>query len=88
MNKFLMTSAAIASLVLGTAVAMADDTAPLPAGGPAAQASGPLVGSTVEIAGVVVAVTVAGLVTINSDNDSLPPVSPPPTSTPTSGTGA
>ena len=80
MNKFLMTSAAVVSLVLGSAVAMAEDTAPLPAGGPAAQSeSGPTFGSPLEIAGVVVAVTVAGLVAIDSDNDSLPPITPPPT---------
>ena len=87
MKKFLMTSAAILSLGFGS-VALADDTAPLAAGGPAAQGMGlPVVGSTLEIAGVVVAVTVAGLVAIDSDNDSLPPQTTPPSTTISTGGG-
>ncbi|MFZ1992135.1 MAG: hypothetical protein WAW96_20465 [Alphaproteobacteria bacterium] len=80
--------AASASAIVGATVSMADNVAPLPAGGPAAQseAGGLSTGTIVEIGGVLFAVTIAGLVAVNSDSSSsstLPtPSAPSTTSTP------
>lgn len=78
--------AAATSMVVGASVSMADNAAPLPAGGPAAQAeaAGLSTGTIVEIGGVLFAVTVAGLVAVNSDNNS--DTAPTPATTSTSST--
>ena len=71
-RNLVMFGAAAASAIAGTTVSMADNVAPLPAGGPAAQAeaAGLSTGTIIEIGGVLFAVTVAGLVAVNSDSNS------------------
>jgi hypothetical protein len=85
--------AAAISMVLCTTVSMADNVAPLPAGGPAAQseAGGITPGTIIAVGGVLLAATVAGLVVINSDSNtpsSLPTIStvPAPGTTQTTST--
>ena len=72
-RDFLLFGAAATSLVLSGTVSMADNAAPLAAGGPAAQAeSGPAIGTVVEIGGILFVVTVAGLVAVSNDKGAPP----------------
>ncbi len=69
--------ASLTSMISGSAVSMADEVKPLPAGGPAAQSelAGLAPGTIIEIGGILFAVTVAGLIAVNSDSksNSAPP---------------
>lgn len=82
--------AAATSMVAASALSMADEAKPLSAGGPAAQAetAGLAPGTIIEIGGVLFAVTVAGLVAVNADDnsDSVPPTVATTPSTSTSST--
>ena len=68
-----------ATSLVGTPASMADDAKPLPAGGPSAESvAGLTPGTYIEIGGVLFAVTVGGLVAVNSDHNKdnpLPTVS-------------
>ena len=75
LREILLFGVAATSLVLGASFATADETAPapLPAGGPAAQSeAGITTGEVIEVGGILVAVSIAGLVALNSDDDSPP----------------
>jgi len=82
-----MLGAAVGSAVASATVSMADNVAPLPAGGPAAQAEagGLSAGTIIEIGGALFAVTVAGLVAVNSDDNSNSSA-PTPSTTPSTAT--
>jgi len=79
LRDLILSSAAVAGLVIAPTLAAASQTAatdtqqPLTAGGPAAQSeNGPAIGSIVEIGGALFVVTVAGLVALSNDNGSTP----------------
>ena len=79
---------AVAASTVAATMTMADNVAPLPAGGPAAQAQagGLATGTIIEIGGVLFAVTVAGLVAVNADSNSDTTPTPATQSTPSTST--
>lgn len=70
-RNLLIAGAAALSLTVAPTMVLADE-APLPAGGPAAQGEGGLLGlgSIAEIGGIIFVVTVAALVLTNDDSSA------------------
>ena len=85
-RNLVMLCAAAASTIVGSTASMADNIAPLPAGGPAAQseAGGLSAGTIIEIGGALFAVTIAGLIAVNSDSSASNTLAAPATTSTTS----